>query len=110
MHSRDQLPEAHRQAIEQPTPPGAIDSLCQPDDPAERSDDREPEDPGPELEDPDGLEIDNSPDLDEDDWDVFIPDDDERDPLPEPGDFWLEDCAGFGVDGEGAQRPVVTCH
>jgi hypothetical protein len=23
-------------------------------------------------------------------WDVFIPDDDELDPLPEPGDFWIE--------------------
>jgi hypothetical protein len=23
-------------------------------------------------------------------WDVFIPDDDEIDPLPEPGDFWIE--------------------
>lgn len=23
-------------------------------------------------------------------WDVFIPDDDEFDPLPEPGDFWIE--------------------
>ncbi len=23
-------------------------------------------------------------------WDVFIPDDDERDPQPEPGDFWIE--------------------
>jgi hypothetical protein len=24
-------------------------------------------------------------------WDVFLPDDDEIDPLPEPGDFWLDD-------------------
>jgi hypothetical protein len=24
-------------------------------------------------------------------WDVFIPDDDERDPLPEAGDFWVDD-------------------
>jgi hypothetical protein len=23
-------------------------------------------------------------------WDVFIPDDDEIDPLPAPGDFWIE--------------------
>ena len=23
-------------------------------------------------------------------WDVFIPDDDELDPQPEPGDFWIE--------------------
>jgi hypothetical protein len=24
-------------------------------------------------------------------WDVFLPDDDEIDPLPEPGDFWCDD-------------------
>jgi hypothetical protein len=24
-------------------------------------------------------------------WDVFLPDDDEIDPLPEPGDFWVDD-------------------
>ena len=23
-------------------------------------------------------------------WDVFLPDDDEIDPLPEPGDFWVD--------------------
>ena len=23
-------------------------------------------------------------------WDAFIPDDDECDPLPEPGDFWID--------------------
>ena len=27
---------------------------------------------------------------DESYWDVFIPDDDEIDPLPAPGDFWIE--------------------
>ena len=47
---------------------------------------------------PDPLEEpDEDTDLDEFDlpctdddgrWDVFIPDDDERDPLPEAGDFW----------------------
>ena len=25
---------------------------------------------------------------DDDPWDAFLVDDDERDPLPEPGDFW----------------------
>jgi hypothetical protein len=42
---------------------------------------------------------DPSPDADVDDvsadddsrWDVFLPDDDEIDPLPEPGDFWAGD-------------------
>ncbi len=28
--------------------------------------------------------------LDDDRWDAFLPDDDQRDPLPEPGDFWIE--------------------
>jgi hypothetical protein len=27
---------------------------------------------------------------DDSQWDVFVPDDDEIDPLPEPGDFWIE--------------------
>jgi hypothetical protein len=40
-----------------------------------------------ELNDPQGVPI---PDDDASHWDVFIPDDDEIDPLPEPGDFWIE--------------------
>ena len=28
--------------------------------------------------------------VDDSHWDVFVPDDDEFDPLPEPGDFWIE--------------------
>ncbi len=28
--------------------------------------------------------------LDDNDWDAFLPDDEELDPLPEPGDFWIE--------------------
>jgi hypothetical protein len=28
-------------------------------------------------------------------WDVFIPDDDERDPLPQPGDFWIDSGSDF---------------
>lgn len=28
---------------------------------------------------------------DDDPWDVFIADDDERDPQPEPGDFWSDE-------------------
>lgn len=45
----------------------------------------EPDEPSDldELEDVDG------PCTDEDSrWDAFIPDDDELDPLPDPGDFW----------------------
>jgi hypothetical protein len=41
-----------------------------------------PDDP----DDPQGFPI---PD-DDSHWDVFVPDDDELDPLPEPGDFWIE--------------------
>jgi hypothetical protein len=43
----------------------------------------EPEEPS----DPDDYD---APCTDEDDsrWDVFIPDDDEFDPLPDPSDFW----------------------
>jgi hypothetical protein len=36
---------------------------------------------------PDEIEL---PCTDDADWDVFIPDDD-CDPLPEPGDFWIDD-------------------
>ncbi len=28
---------------------------------------------------------------DDDPWDVFLNDDDQRDPWPEPGDFWPDD-------------------
>lgn len=30
------------------------------------------------------LEFDDAP------WEAFLPDDDQCDPLPEPGDFWIE--------------------
>ena len=30
------------------------------------------------------LEFDDGP------WEAFLPDDDQSDPLPEPGDFWIE--------------------
>ncbi len=28
--------------------------------------------------------------IDDKHWDALMPDDDELDPLPEPGDFWIE--------------------
>ncbi len=28
--------------------------------------------------------------IDDDHLDIFLPDDDQLDPLPEPGDFWIE--------------------
>jgi len=58
-----------------------------------------PPDPPSELEpepdepaDPSDLEFEDLPCTDDDDsrWDAFIPDDDERDPEPAPGDFWFE--------------------
>lgn len=38
-------------------------------------------------------ELDNLTDVDPEDrhWDAFLADDDERDPQPDPGDFWFED-------------------
>ena len=38
----------------------------------------------PELDDLAPLEF------DEEQWEAFLPDDDTRDPIPEPGDFWIE--------------------
>jgi hypothetical protein len=50
---------------------------------------RAPNAPQEEPEEPDDVEGFPIPD-DTSHWDVFIPDDDEIDPLPEPGDFWIE--------------------
>lgn len=30
------------------------------------------------------------PGIDDDRWDIFLPDEDELDPLPGPDDFWIE--------------------
>jgi len=52
--------------------PRSIRCLCQ-----------NPSDPEPaDLDEPTPLELD-------DPWDIFLPDDG-HDPLPEPGDFWIE--------------------
>ena len=32
----------------------------------------------------------NPLELEDDCWDAFLPDDGQEDPLPEPGDFWIE--------------------
>lgn len=55
----------------------------------------EPSDLEPELDDPSdlsGLEFPEFPCTDQDDaaWEAFIPDDDERNPQPDVGDFWIE--------------------
>lgn len=47
-----------------------------------------------ELEEPSDLDFDDMPctdDGDESRWDAFILDEDEWDPEPDPGDFWVED-------------------
>lgn len=49
---------------------------------------RDPHVPHEMPEGPDDPE--SMPAPDDSHWDVFIPDDDEVDPLPEPGDFWIE--------------------
>ncbi len=51
--------------------------------------------PATEPEEPsEPEELDLPHDNDDAHWEVFIPDDDECDPWPEPGDFWIEfDCA-----------------
>jgi hypothetical protein len=59
----------------------------------------QPPEPDPEPDEPDDfgdLDDQDMPCTDHGDscWDAFIPDDDERDPEPDPGDFWIE--------GEGA--------
>lgn len=54
----------------------------------QRSSDRHPTD-APHV--PEGPhEFNRTAPDDESCWDVFLPDDDELDPLPEPGDFWLD--------------------
>ncbi len=77
--------------------PAAAESPHPPDDADQEADGREPVAPDPELSDPDDLEIDDPLGGDDAYWDVFIPDEDECDPLPEPGDFWVEDRQESGV-------------
>lgn len=50
---------------------------------------RNPQLPDNWPDDPDDAQGFPIPDVDSH-WDVFVPDDDELDPLPEPGDFWIE--------------------
>jgi hypothetical protein len=61
-----------------------------PDDP-EDDEPLEPDELAPATIDPSDEESLDTPSMDDDpNWDVFIPDDDECDPLPEPGDFWID--------------------
>jgi hypothetical protein len=57
------------------------------------TDSPQPPEPPDEDSDLDDLDDFNLPctDIDDGRWDAFIPDDDERDPLPEEGDFWNDE-------------------
>ncbi len=60
------------------------------------------EDPGvdepPEPEEASELEFEELPCTDDDShWEAFIPDEDERDPEPDPGDFWMGQIADCGI-------------
>jgi hypothetical protein len=48
-----------------------------------------PDTPLPAEDSPDPSDLDDwDCPIDDTSWDVFIPEDDERDPLPDAGDFW----------------------
>lgn len=62
-----------------------------PDEPSElEPEPAEPADPT-ELEFTDMPCTDAGTEADESQWEAFVPDDDEWDPQPEPGDFWVDD-------------------
>ena len=81
-----------------------------PDDPDESSDlerDRhESFDETPPPPDDSDLDYDDIPctdDADDSRWEALIADEDELDPEPEPGDFWVEPGQGSGVEGQGPE-------
>jgi hypothetical protein len=49
-----------------------------------------PVSPGPEYDDGSDDDFDAPTDDDDAKWDAFLADDDELDPLPDYGDFWLD--------------------
>jgi hypothetical protein len=52
----------------------------------------------PDSEDASDLEYEELPCTDDDShWEAFIPDEDERDPEPDPGDFWMGQIADRGI-------------
>jgi hypothetical protein len=57
---------------------------------ASPEDDERPDDEDGDAEDSD-LEFEEMPCTDQgSDWEAFLPDEDEFDPQPDPGDFWME--------------------
>jgi len=91
--------------------------------PAQPSDaepsDLEPTDLDPvttEPEDASDLDYDDLPDdgvpctdddVDDAQWEAFIPDEDERDPWPDPDDFWLESSQGRETDRQGDKEKLL---
>lgn len=73
-------------------------ALLEPDDAPEQlcpvADSVIPQEPS-DLEEPSDSDIADTPMTDDAKWEVFVADDDQRDLLPEPGDFAGED-SGFG--------------
>ncbi|HEY4234328.1 MAG TPA: hypothetical protein VGM76_12930 [Lacipirellulaceae bacterium] len=56
----------------------------------ERPNDQEVDEDELEPTDESDLEFEELPCTDDSRWDAFIPDEDECDPEPDPGDFWME--------------------
>jgi hypothetical protein len=72
-----------------------IDDVDEPDAAIEV--DPDPAEP-PEPEDTNDFEFEELPCTDDDShWEVFIPDDDECDPDPDPRDFWMGQIAEGGI-------------
>ena len=55
-------------------------------------------------------DIDSSQEEEDARWDVFIPDEDEWDPQPDPGDFWMENAIKDGEarrQGDKDRKPML---
>jgi hypothetical protein len=82
--------------------------------------DVEPNEPNPTDTDPANEEPDDASDLDFDDmpctddgdddawWEVFLPDEDECDPDPDPGDFWAAGSHDERCRSPGSNEPRST--
>ena len=46
---------------------------------------------------------------DDDPWEVFVPDEDQLDPLPESGDFWTDDDGADFSDYRHSRRESQPC-
>jgi hypothetical protein len=94
-----------------PTEETAMNANAMPEEPSDLE--AEPIEPT----EPSDLDCEDMPctdDAGEDDdsrWDVFIPDDDELDPQPDVGDFWIENRGSLVVAARPSTRQVLfPCH